>query len=556
MLDTLRIQNYALIDDMEIQFGPGFNVLTGETGAGKSIIVGALNLILGARASSDAVRHGAKQAKIDAIFSLTAFSPSLKSLLEEQGVEWDDSELHITRIVSAEGRSRAYIQGTLVPIGILSQLGDDLVDMHGQHDHQSLLKPERQRDLLDALAGAEGLRDSVATHVTALHALEREIETLNNADRESARRVEFLKFELGEIDQAHLEPGEDEELQSRRNVINNAEKIFSLVSQACQTLADTEETPTTLDTLSSAARDIEELASTDASFQVLSERFGNVQSELQSLTDEIRSIAESPEFDPQELDSVNSRLNLIRELKRKYGDDIARILAYRAEIKDEIDSFQNKDKRLEELNLQQESRREKAQKQAEKLSKQRKKCASSLNQQITHVLQELGMEGAEFSVHITEKDLGLHGIDHVEFLLAANPGEPPKAMRNVASGGELSRVMLALKAVFAEADRIPTLIFDEIDAGIGGSVANQVALKLKSLASTHQTLCITHLPQIAAAATSHYHVAKTSEKGKTITRIQRIDEKTRIEELARLLDGTLTDVSRLHAESLLNEMAS
>jgi DNA repair protein RecN (Recombination protein N) len=550
MLETLRIENYALIESLEVDFERGFNVLTGETGAGKSIIVGALNLVLGARASSDVVRTGAAKAKIDAIFRCGQVIERLGKLLEEHDIEIDGDELHLSRVVSEGGRSRAYIAGSLVPIGILARIGDELVDLHGQHEHQSLLRVEQQLDLLDAFAGARGDSAIVAEAVARLRDVERRIHGLETDDREKARQIEFLKFEVSEIDKAALIQGEEEELRGRRTRITNAETIFEAARRAYTALYERDESSAT-DATGEAAGALEELAAVDAEFQPLLEQLARVQAELEAVAAEIRQYTDEIEYDPEELNALNQRLAIIGDLKRKYGDSIEVILAYREKAAEEIASFEERDERLAALQAEREELSAAALLKAKKLSSKRKKAAQKLDKRVAEALQDLGMRGSRFATRVEASELSSTGLDAMEFMLAANHGEDLKPLRQVASGGEISRVMLALKSVFAEADRIPTLIFDEIDAGVGGETATKVASKLQGLAESHQVLCITHLPQIAAAAPTHFNVSKSTRKDRTVTEVTKIEQDTRIEELARLLDGSVSNVSLEHARSLL-----
>ena len=555
MLHTLRIQDYALIDDVEVQFTPGFNVLTGETGAGKSIIIHALNLVLGARASSEAVRSGEKQAKIDAIFRLHQVSVPLQALLRENAIEMDADELHITRIVSSEGRSRAYVGGTLVPVNVLAEIGDELIDLHGQHEHQSLLRPDRQRDVLDSYSDALDLVDSLGDAVREWTDAQKQISDLESTDREQTRHLEFLKFELDEIDGAELVPGEEDELKSKRNHITNAEAIYQSTAKIVESLSDCEASASALDQLGVASRELEHLSSLDEAYTPILNAIEDIRESLSGQLSDIQRLSDSIEYDPEELDAINLRLNLIRDLRRKYGDSLEAVLAYADEARGKIAAYEDRDTTLATLRATAEGLHEKAMKIARKLSTERRKNGRLLATQITELLQDLGMNGATFTIAFDDIPLSGSGIDEVEFRLMANPGEPARALRQVASGGEISRIMLAIKSVFAATDAIPTLIFDEIDTGVGGAVANRIGERMKILARDHQTICITHLPQIAAAADSHFHVSKSTEKKKTTTRVACIVDAQRIEEVARLLDGAITPLSKDHAEALLRKLA-
>lgn len=550
MLELLRIQNYALIDELEVEFKPGLNALTGETGAGKSIIIGALNLVLGARASSEAVRGGADRARIEAVFRIAKPSRRLKNLLDEFEVALDGGELIISRTITADGKSRAHVGGTLLPLGALSQIGDELVDLHGQHDHQSLLLPERQLDLLDGFAVVEGDVAALAENVGELRKLEKSIAELEADDRERARRVEFLKFEVAEINGANLQPGEEDEVRSRRSLITNAEQIYTTAARAYQNLYDGDG-DAAIDKIDAALSAISELQTIDTRFGALQESLAGLRASTQDISAELRGFTDAVEYDPQELDDLNRRLSQIADLKRKFGDSVDAILKYRDEAVEEIQRFDSRDQQLVDLRKEHAALLKTASELAQSISRKRRAAATKLDKKITAALQELGMKGGVLETRFEETALTKGGIDRAEFLLAANVGERPKPLRQVASGGEISRVMLAIKTVLAGADRIPTLIFDEIDAGVGGAVANKVAQRLRDLAATHQTICITHLPQIAAVAAAHFTVAKATTKGRTATRVQFLAAAERTKELARLLDGSLSDVSLKHAEELL-----
>lgn len=555
MLQTLRIRNYALINEIELDFDPGLNVLTGETGAGKSIIAGALSLVLGGRASSDIVRSQAASAKIEALFHLSSPTPRLLDLLESHDIELENGELLLGRVITSEGRSKAYVNGSLIPISVEAAIGSELVDLHSQHEHQSLLKAEYQLDLLDSFAGLESKRDVLAEMVRTLRELEKRIEELESNDREAARRIDFLRYEAMEIDKADLHPDEESELKSRRNLIANSEQICSLASGARRLLSESDNSPCALDLLGAAVEKIEALSGINEGFEPLAASARSAWTDLEALPSELRELAEVSEYNPQELDAVNARLSVFQGLLRKYGDTVTGILEYREEIAADIDAFENRDLRLDKLREEKTRALAKAKKHARALTKARKRAAKDLDEKVTSSLQDLGIEGGRFQTKIEKAPLSLTGMDGIEFMLTANPGEPLKSLRQVASGGELSRIMLGLKGVFADADRIPTLIFDEIDAGIGGTVATKVAFRLRDLARSHQTICITHLPQIAAAGFTHYHVSKSTRDGKTSTHVSRIDRMTRVKEVARLLDGSVTEVSLTHARALLKELA-
>ena len=554
MLESIHIQNYALIDDLEVELGKGFNVLTGETGAGKSIIVGALNLVLGARASTDSLRDSTRPARVDAIFRLEKASRALRILLEKHEITPEDNTLILSRIITQDGRTRAYACGSPIPISVLSDIGDELVDLHGQHEHQSLLKTDRQLDLLDAYAENDTLRDTLTTSVTQLHQIEKTIQELEANDRERTRRIDFLRHETAEIDAAALESGEEEALRTRRNLITNSERIFNCATHARTMLYDGEDA-SAINLIDQATHDLTELADIDPHFKMLDERLANARYAVEEIAGELRQYSERLEYDPEELEQLNQRLNLIQDLKRKYGNSIDAILEYRDRAHAEIEAFDERDQRLLNARTQYRTQQEEALQKAELLSQRRKKAARKLDKAVSATVQDLGMKGGRFETSFSPTALTPRGIDAVEFLLSANPGEKPKPLKNVASGGEISRIMLALKAVFAHADQIPTLVFDEIDSGVGGLIARNVAAKIKELADSHQILCITHLAQIAACAVNHFGVTKTTTKTHTLSSVIQLNPSQRIEEIARLLDGSISEASIKHATNLLHDVS-
>lgn len=551
MLATLRIQNYALIDTVEIDFQRGFNVLTGETGAGKSILIGALNLVLGARSTGDVLRAGAEKAQIDAIFLLRTPKKRLKALLKEHEIVLEGDELHLSRTISRDGRTKGYINGAMVPIAVLSDIGDELVDVHGQHDHQSLLRGDRQLDLLDAFGGTEATAQALRSQVETYREIERRIEALESDDRDRTRQMEFLRFEVNEIDEAALEPGEDEALKSRINMITNAETIFETAQRAYTLLYDEDEIAV-IDRLSSAARDLDELANIDDRFAPLATQLAEVQASIDNISAELRVYTSEMEYDPQELNELNRRSTLIGTLRRKYGATVAEVLAYREKAWAELSGYENRDEQLAMLKREASALLAIITEAGIKLTSARQKAGKKLEKEVTASVQELGMKGARFEARVEPVPLSLSGFDRATFQLAANQGESMKPLKQVASGGEMSRIMLAIKTVLAGADTIPTLIFDEVDAGVGGDVARKVAQKLQSIASSHQVLCVTHLAQIAAVGDVHFTVAKASGNGRTRTDVTAIEADSREKEIARLLDGSVSSVSLEHARALLS----
>jgi len=554
MLELLRIKNFALIDDIEARFKPGLNVMTGETGAGKSIIVAALNLVLGMRASSEVVRTGASEARIEALFDITS-KPRIARLLEELGFEADDNELVLARTISKEGRSRCYANGALATLGALAQIGDDLVDFHGQHEHQSLLSTERQMELLDAYAGLTELRVSLGENYRRLREIERELDELHRDERERARQIEFLTHEINEIDAAKLDPDEEDQLRARRKIVLNAERLFTLCVETYGLLYS--EDGSVSDRLGTVRKSLAELAGIDESFKPLIDSAEDAHHKLEEIAYRLRDYSAALEFDPGELDAIETRLRVINGLKRKYGESIQAILDHRDACERQLGTLRSHDERLGELQQERDRVRETCLTQARTLSEKRHRAGRQLGTRIKKELHALGMQKARFEVRISQRpehQLTAAGLDDVEFMLSANPGEPEKSLKHVASGGEISRVMLALKTVLADADAIPTLVFDEIDAGVGGAMARTVAAKLKAVARSHQVICITHLPQIAATAHHHIRVTKESEAGRMVTQVAALDKEERVKEIATLLDGRkLSTISLRHARELLEQ---
>ncbi|MBI2423227.1 MAG: DNA repair protein RecN [Candidatus Hydrogenedentes bacterium] len=552
MLETLRVQEFALISELEIDFRAGFNVITGETGAGKSILLAALQLILGGRASSDVVRQGAERASVEAIFRLVRPAPRLRALLEEHDLALEDDALIIRRAVNADGRSKAFVSGVVVPAGVLAAIGDELVDLHGQHEHQSLLKTDRQLALLDAYGQLESLVEEVARQVQALRALEHEIHALENDDRERARHIEFLRFEVNEIDEAAFTIEEAESLHDRLQRVTHAESIAEGAQEAYLALYENE-SGSSIDLLDRAIRALDHIQQHDTQLRDAVVLLSEARNTIDAVAADLRQYTEGLEVDPEEIETLNRRLTLFQLLKRKYGATMADILAYRDKAEAELSQFDNRDERLQTLRTERERCLAQVMERAEALSAKREKAGAKLEKAVTAALQDLEMKGAQFEVERTRQELNSTGVDRIAFMLAANRGEAMKPLKQVASGGEISRIMLAIKTVFASADRIPTLIFDEIDTGVGGAVARKLAVKLGGLAHSHQVICISHIPQVAAVADTHFTVRKVLHQKRTITQVARVEGEARIEEIARLLDGTVSRVSTDHARSLLDE---
>jgi len=552
MLETLHIRDYALIENLEMEFQSGFNVLTGETGAGKSIVVGALGLALGGRASADTIRAGAPKASVEVVFRLEDTPPPLAALLEEHDISLEEDRLILTRTVATDGRGRATANGQVIPVAVLAAIGDELVDLHGQHEHQSLLKPECQTRLLDGYAGAEALAAEVAALVAAITQKKVEIDRLETDDRDRARQADFMRHELAEIDGAGLDADEEVPLRERLHLITHAETIHRLASETYALIYESQETPA-LDALSSALKNLEELERIDNTFAEPSRQINEARSCVEMAAAELRRFTSQMEFDPEEINRLNERLSLLSNLKRKYGADIAAVLAYRDRIAGALEAYDNRDALLDTLRAAYKRLLSEATEKARALSALRTEAAKKMDREAEEILRTLDMPHARFETLLESTSLTPRGLDKIAFLLSANAGEALKPLRQVASGGEISRIMLALKAVFAEQDTVPTLVFDEIDAGIGGATARRVAEKMAGLSEKRQVVCITHLAQIAALARTHFIIMKQQAVHATTTSALLLIDGEREKEIARLLDGSVSEASLKHAKALLAE---
>lgn len=552
MLETLHIRDYAIIDNLSVEFKPGLNVLSGETGAGKSIVVGALGLVLGGRASADVIRSGARKTVLDLIVRLDAAQAPLLTLLEELDIPMEEDQLILSRSIAADGRNRVLANGRVIPVSVLTAIGDELVDLHGQHEHQSLFKPECQLRLLDACAGVESLVEEIKVLVKEMHQRAADIERLEADDRDRIRQVEFMRHELSEIDGAALIPDEEEQLREQLHRINNAETIYRLASSAYAALYESDGV-SAVDILAEALKSLEELEQIDADFREQARYVSEARISIEAVASELRRFTGIIEYDPEQINHLNERLSLISTLKRKYGNDVRAILAYREKTAKALAEFEDRDERLLVLRKEYRELVDRAHEKATILSQKRHKAAQTMDGAIQRMLRTLDMPNASFKSHLEAVKLNKDGIDKLSFMLSANKGEALKPLRQIASGGEISRIMLALKSVFAAQDTVPTLVFDEIDAGIGGSTARRVARALTALAQRHQVICITHLAQIAATAQTHFVIEKSETKDGTTTKVREVRDTERELEIARLLDGSASGASLKHAKVLIDE---
>jgi DNA repair protein RecN (Recombination protein N) len=578
VLSELTVRDFAIIHELQMRFAPGFNVLTGETGAGKSIIVDAVSLVLGSRADVEFIRAGAEEASVEGLFALDDEAQAvIGPLLEQDGLEGDDPALLIlAREVRREGRNVCRVNGRAVSLKVLSAIGQHLVDIHGQTEHLSLMRVGEHVDLLDRYGELWPLRGEISALVRQLQAVRRELVALRRDERELARRVDLLQYQVREIETARLEPGEDQELVQERTLLANAEQLRELADEVQLALYEgEEERGSALDLVQAAVRALSGLVRLDGSTSLLLDAAETLSYQLEDLSELVREYRGRIEFDPRRLNVVEERLALIHSLQRKYGDRIEDVMAYADRARQELDAIEHSGERIAELEADEELLLRKIGHVGADLSHRRRDAGERLSAGIEAELEELSMPRARFAVDLAWRDdaegayvdgrrvaFDLSGLDRVEFLIAPNVGEPLKPLVRIASGGETSRLMLALKSVLAQADRTPTLIFDEIDAGIGGRVGSVVGQKLWALTvgdggkvRNHQVLCVTHLPQLASYSDLHFHVRKGIVGDRTVTSVHPLDGEERERELAGML-GAVTDQTRASVREMVTASQS
>jgi DNA repair protein RecN (Recombination protein N) len=571
MLTTLRIKNLALVPDLTLDLQPGCNVITGETGAGKSIIIGALNLVLGERADRSLIRSGSDSCSVEAVFDVKKLRAPLKNFLEENGLEpCEENQLVLKRTFTSAGTNRQFVNGSATTLNVLATIGEWLVDMHGPHDHQSLLHPAKQLLILDAFGGLEKERMAFGELVGRRTILENQKSALVVDEKTYAQQLDLLRFQVQEISGARLQIGEDESVEENFRRASNAAKLLQLSQAALDLLGENENS--LLTQAGAIARTLQELQRTDSGAASLLELNSQAVGAWRELQSELSRYAEKVDVDPAQLQQLEERLNLIQSHKRKYGATLAEVIAFGDEAKIKLQSLESRDVELARLNSELQKLDAEMLSAGKKLSLARKKIIPQLAKAVGKQLDDLGFKQSKFDVAISTIRWGeapdepknsvataargdarpttSTGLDEIEFQFAPNPGEPAKPLRAIASSGEMARVMLALKTVLAAEDEIPVLIFDEVDANVGGETANAVGEKMKQIAAKRQVLCITHLPQVAAPADAHYVVTKQIRDGRTISEIQLLGKKERVTELARMLGGQ-TDAARKHAEALL-----
>ena len=547
MLSLLHIENIAVIECADISFDRGFNVLTGETGAGKSIVIDAISAILGERAYRDMIRTGTERASVRAVFTNVPEFP----WFAENGVEYDP-ETVISREIHLDGKNICRVNGTLVNVTSLHKLGIQLINIHGQHDSAALFDEENHLAFLDAFADNAVLRCAYGQRYEAVTKLRREISALTMDEGEKLRRMENLKYQIAEIEKAELEPGEDDRLEERRKVLQNAEKLSNGMETAVECLYGGDDSDGASGLLAQAEYALARLSRFSDSFAALHDKVSDLMYQVQDAAEEVRDARDSLSYSADELEQIESRLDVIHKLRRKYGTTCENILEYLDKAKKELDEIEFADDKLERLKKNLKKAEKEAWDEAGALRENRKQAAENMSKRILSELAQLDMPRVRFDCRFTETELTASGADAVAFYMSANAGEALKPLSRVASGGELARIMLAMKNVLAEKDQVATLIFDEVDTGVSGRAAQKVAEKLRSVAAHKQVLCVTHLPQLAALADTHLLIAKTERDGRTYTSVTPLDTEGRKRELARIIGGTnITETTLKSAEEML-----
>ncbi|MBP3040622.1 DNA repair protein RecN [Bacillaceae bacterium Marseille-Q3522] len=553
MLSELSIKNFAIIDEISISFNKGLTVLTGETGAGKSIIIDAIHLLVGGRGSSEFVRHGEKKAEIEGLFQIEDPSHPCFEKGKELGIDVEDGMVVLRRDISENGKSVCRINGKLVTIAILREFGSTLVDIYGQHEHQELMDETKHLPLLDSFAG-EKIQPVLDEYQTIYHSYEktkRKLAAFNENEQLTAQRLDLIQFQLNEIQQAQLQIHEDDELAEERQKLVNYERIFEAMQASYAALQGEQKA---LEWLGVAMEQLENAANLNETYKKIAETVSNCFYLLEDTASSIRNEIQFLEYNPDRLNEIEERLTEIKQLKRKYGATIETIMEYAATIEEELESLENKESHIDELNKKLRSIRQDLLVEGKELSHVRQKASEVLTKEIHKELKALYMKKAVFEARITtdEESLKKNGLDDVVFYISTNPGEPLKPLAKTASGGELSRIMLALKSIFSKYQGVTSIIFDEVDTGVSGRVAQAIAEKIHQVSANSQVLCISHLPQVAAMADTHLYIEKQIDNGRTITTVTPLSEKRKINEIARMISGAeMTDLTKEHAKELL-----
>mgnify|MGYP004603165241 FL=1 len=549
MLTSLKIENVAIIESAAIEFGCGLNVLTGETGAGKSIVIDSINAILGERTSRDIIRTGAQSAKVYAVFE--DVNERVRNFLDENGIDCEDGVLIINRTLSREGKNVCRINGAPVTVSMLREIGGELIDIHGQHDNQSLLSPEKHCGFVDSFAGNADLIADYREKYGRLCEIRSKLKKLTTDESSKSQRIDFLTYQIDELEKAEITIGERDELKARKSLINNSQKVIESLNVAYEALkAD----GAGIDMITDAESEIANASAYMETLGEASEKITDIRYELEDIAETVRDAMTEVDFDPSELEDIDERLDLLYRLSKKYGDTEEEMLEYLEKARAELDNIAFSEERVKELQKQEKEALVETETAACKLTESRKTAGEKLSNAICSELEFLDMPNVRFVVKCNDIGLTENGKDEIEFLISANAGEEPKPLAKIASGGELSRIMLAIKNVLAETDGVDTMIFDEIDTGVSGRAAQKIAMKLRSASKGRQVICVTHLAQIAAQGDVHLYISKSVSDGKTYTNIKSLIEEERVAEIARIMGGM--EITKLQLESAREMLAN
>lgn len=549
MLTSLKIENVAIIESAAIEFGCGLNVLTGETGAGKSIVIDSINAILGERTSRDIIRTGAQSAKVYAVFE--DVNERVRNFFDENGIDCEDGVLIINRTLSREGKNVCRINGAPVTVSMLREIGGELIDIHGQHDNQSLLSPEKHCGFVDSFAGNADLITDYREKYGRLCEIRSKLKKLTTDESSKSQRIDFLTYQIDELEKAEITIGERDELKARKSLINNSQKVIESLNIAYEALkAD----GAGIDMITDAESEIANASAYMETLGEASEKITDIRYELEDIAETVRDAMTEVDFDPSELEDIDERLDLLYRLSKKYGDTEEEMLEYLEKARAELDNIAFSEERVKELQKQKKEALAETETAACKLTESRKTAGEKLSNAICSELEFLDMPNVRFVVKCNDIGLTENGKDEIEFLISANAGEEPKPLAKIASGGELSRIMLAIKNVLAETDGVDTMIFDEIDTGVSGRAAQKIAMKLRSASKGRQVICVTHLAQIAAQGDVHLYISKSVSDGKTYTNIKSLIEEERVAEIARIMGGM--EITKLQLESAREMLAN
>ncbi len=542
MLTSLKIENVAIIESAAIEFGCGLNVLTGETGAGKSIVIDSINAILGERTSRDIIRTGAQSAKVYAVFE--DVNAKVRDFLDENGIDCEDGVLIINRTLSREGKNVCRLNGAPVTVSMLREIGGELIDIHGQHDNQSLLSPEKHCGFVDSFAGNADIIADYREKYSRLCEIRSKLKKLTTDESSKSQRIDFLTYQIDELEKADITLGERDELKVRKSLINNSQKLIESLNIAYEALkAD----GAGIDMITDAESEISDASAYMEALGEASEKITDIRYELEDIAETVRDAMSEVDFDPSELEDIDERLDLLYRLSKKYGDTEEEMLEYLEKAKAELDNIAFSEEKVKELQKQEKEALAETEAAAQRLTESRKTAGEKLSNAICSELEFLDMPNVRFVVKCGDIGLTENGKDEIEFLISANVGEEPKPLAKIASGGELSRIMLAIKNVLAETDGVDTMIFDEIDTGVSGRAAQKIAMKLRSASKGRQVICVTHLAQIAAQGDVHLYISKSVSDGKTYTNIKSLIEEERVAEIARIMGGM--EITKLQLES-------